>query len=59
MSSKIILDNIMIEKNPTNFTDRIGIQVTFSCVEPIAEPLQWSIIYVGSALSEDYDQVLE
>ena len=36
MSSKIILDNIMIEKNPTNFTDRIGIQVTFSCIEPIA-----------------------
>lgn len=59
MSSKAILDNIIIVNNPSLFTDRINIQVTFSVTEPLSEPLQWNITYVGSAMSEDYDQVLE
>ena len=59
MTSKIILDNIIIQKNPSLFTDGICLQVTFSATDSLTEPLQWNIIYVGSAISEDYDQILE
>ena len=59
MSSKIILDNIIVKNNPATFTDPLCFEVTFSCLEPISHPLSWRIIYVGSALTEDYDQTLE
>lgn len=59
MSSKIILDNIIVKNNPARFSDSLCFEVTFSSLEPINYPLSWKIIYVGSALTEDYDQVLE
>lgn len=59
MSSKIILDNIITSSAPASFTDEIAFEITFTVVEPLAYPLCWKIIYVGSAYSEDYDQTLE
>lgn len=59
MSCRITLDNIVTSCTPALFTDEISFEVTFSALEPVPFPLLWKIIYVGSAYSEDYDQVLE
>ena len=59
MSSKIILDNITVKNNPACFCDDITLEVTFTALEALPFPLSWKIIYVGSALSEDYDQTLQ
>ena len=32
-------------------------EITFECIEDLPEDLEWKIIYVGSAESEEYDQV--
>lgn len=32
-------------------------EITFECIEDLAEDLEWKIIYVGSAESEEYNQV--
>ena len=34
-------------------------EITFECIEDLPEDLEWKIIYVGSAESEEYDQVLD
>ena len=59
MSARVILDNIIVKDNPASFLDNINFEVTFTALEPLPFPLSWKIIYVGSALSEDYDQTLE
>ena len=59
MSAKIILDNIITSSTPASFTDDISFEVTFSVLEPTEFPISWKVTYVGSAYSEDYDQVLE
>ena len=59
MSAKIILDNIIVKDNPASFLDNINFEVTFTALDPLPCPLSWKIIYVGSALSEDFDQTLQ
>ena len=59
MTSKIIIDNILVKNTQATFMDPLGFEVTFTCLDPIDYPLTWKIIYVGSALNEDCDQVLE
>jgi len=34
-------------------------EITFECIEDLPEDLEWKIIYVGSAESEEFDQVLD
>ncbi|XP_015211198.1 histone chaperone ASF1 isoform X2 [Lepisosteus oculatus] len=38
---------------------RYSFEITFECIEDLPEDLEWKIIYVGSAESEEYDQVLD
>ena len=59
MTSKIILDSITLQSNPTAYSEPISINVTFSALESLSSPLEWKVIYVGSAYSEDHDQTLE
>ena len=59
MASKIILDNISFGNNPALFTDNLCLEITFTALEPISAPLDWKLIYVGSAKDESYDQILE
>ena len=37
----------------------VQFEITFECIEDLPEDLEWKIIYVGSAESEEYDQVLD
>jgi len=49
----------MVLDNPSPFTNPFQFQITFECLEDLKEDLEWKIIYVGSAESEEYDQVLD
>ena len=45
--------------NPSPFFNLFQFEITFECIEDLKEDLEWKIIYVGSAESEEYDQVLD
>lgn len=49
----------MISDNPSLFLNPFQFEITFECIEDLKDDLEWKIIYVGSAESEDYDQVLD
>lgn len=51
--------NIIVENNPSNFLSPFLFKITFECVQPIKEEIEWKLIYVGSAKDEKYDQVLD
>ncbi|KAH0629626.1 hypothetical protein JD844_011846 [Phrynosoma platyrhinos] len=46
-------------ENPSPFGHPLRFQVQFECGEALPHDLEWKIIYVGSAESEEYDQVLD
>jgi hypothetical protein len=52
MASRIMLDNISFKNNPASFLDTIELDITFTAVAAIPTPLEWQIIYVGSAKNE-------
>lgn len=51
--------NVVVLDNPSPFTNHFQFEITFECIEDLKEDLEWKIIYVGSAESEEYDQVLD
>ena len=59
MAGRILVDNIGVRNNPARFQDNIEFEITFTAVEPVPWPLEWRIIYVGSAKDEEKDQLLE
>lgn len=57
--SKIQLDNIGIKTVQSPMTSPIVLDITFTALEALPSSITWKVIYVGSAFSEDYDQILE
>ena len=55
--AKVHVCNVLVGDNPSTFLSNLEFEITFDCVEDLAEDLEWKIIYVGSAESEAYDQV--
>lgn len=55
----IHVNNVEVLDNPSGFYTPFKFQLTFECLEELHEDLEWKMIYVGSAESEEYDQVLE
>ncbi|KDE02577.1 hypothetical protein MVLG_06880, partial [Microbotryum lychnidis-dioicae p1A1 Lamole] len=51
--------DVTVLANPANFTDPYVFRITFECMAPLAEDLEWKLIYVGSAESESFDQELD
>ncbi|KAK4514801.1 uncharacterized protein ATC70_002406 [Mucor velutinosus] len=51
--------NIQVLDNPTNFTNPLQFEITFECNAPLKDDIEWRMIYVGSAESSEYDQVLD
>jgi len=51
--------NVVVLDNPSSFLKPFQFEITFECIEDLKEDLEWKIIYVGSAESEQYDQVLD
>ncbi|XP_074601847.1 histone chaperone ASF1-like [Brevipalpus obovatus] len=57
--AKIHVVNVVVLDNPSPFFNPFQLEITFECTEDLREDLEWKLIYVGSAESEDYDQVLD
>ncbi|XP_028143864.1 histone chaperone asf1 [Diabrotica virgifera virgifera] len=57
--AKVQLCNITVMDNPSPFLNPFQFEITFECIEELREDLEWKMIYVGSAESEDYDQTLD
>jgi histone chaperone ASF1 len=51
--------NVEVLDNPTKFTNPFQFEITFECIGPLQDDLEWKVIYVGSAENEQYDQVLD
>jgi histone chaperone ASF1 len=57
--AKVHVCNVLVQNNPSQFGSKLEFEITFECLEDLPEDLEWKIIYVGSAESEEYDQVLD
>ncbi|KAG7177660.1 Histone chaperone asf1-like [Homarus americanus] len=57
--AKVHIVNVVVLDNPSPFFNPFQFEITFECVEDLQEDLEWKIIYVGSAESENYDQTLD
>ncbi|XP_075229314.1 histone chaperone asf1 isoform X2 [Lycorma delicatula] len=57
--AKVQLGNVVVLDNPSPFLNPFQFELTFECIEELKEDLEWRMIYVGSAESEEYDQVLD
>lgn len=57
--AKVHITNVAVLDNPSSFYNPFQFELTFECIEELKEDLEWKMIYVGSAESEEYDQVLD
>ncbi|KAI0998579.1 Histone chaperone [Podosphaera aphanis] len=57
--SVVSLLGVNVLKNPARFSDPYEFEITFECLEPLQKDLEWKLIYVGSATSNDHDQELD
>jgi len=45
--------------NPAPFGNPLQFEITFECLQPLDDDLEWKVVYVGSANSSQYDQTLD
>ncbi|MCL4121041.1 UNVERIFIED_CONTAM: hypothetical protein GTU68_031273 [Idotea baltica] len=57
--AKVHIVNVVVLDNPSPFFNPFQFEIVFECVEALQEDLEWKIIYVGSAESEEHDQILD
>lgn len=57
--AKVHVCNVVVLDNPSHFKNPFQFEITFECIEDLPEDLEWKIIYVGSAESEEFDQALD
>jgi len=57
--SCIDITHVQILDNPAPFTNPFQFEISFECTRELQEDLEWKVIYVGSAESEAYDQILD
>mmetsp|Transcript_42365 Transcript_42365/g.76028 ORF Transcript_42365/g.76028 Transcript_42365/m.76028 type:complete len:185 (-) Transcript_42365:105-659(-) len=50
---------VNVLNNPSLFTAPLQFEIQYNCLYDLAEDLEWKLTYVGSAESEEYDQVLD
>ncbi|KAL9424961.1 hypothetical protein AB3S75_031982 [Citrus x aurantiifolia] len=57
--STVNIANVTVLDNPAPFLSPFQFQISYECVTPLKDDLEWKLIYVGSAEDETYDQLLE
>ncbi|CAL9737603.1 histone chaperone Asf1p [Monosporozyma servazzii] len=57
--SIVSLLGIKVLNNPAKFTDSYEFEITFECLEPLQNDLEWKLTYVGSSRSLEHDQELD
>ena len=50
---------VSVLQNPASYADPLAFDIEYECYSALQDDLEWKMIYVGSAESEDYDQVLD
>mmetsp|Transcript_6020 Transcript_6020/g.9969 ORF Transcript_6020/g.9969 Transcript_6020/m.9969 type:complete len:247 (-) Transcript_6020:2115-2855(-) len=51
--------NVTVMDNPTSFTNPFQFEITFECLQELADDLEWKVVYVASAEDDSADQTLE
>mmetsp|Transcript_20106 Transcript_20106/g.24859 ORF Transcript_20106/g.24859 Transcript_20106/m.24859 type:complete len:229 (-) Transcript_20106:131-817(-) len=51
--------NMVVLDNPTHFSNPFQFEITFECLQPLEDDLEFKIVYVGSAESSSHDQTLD
>ncbi|KAG9310871.1 ASF1 like histone chaperone-domain-containing protein [Chiua virens] len=51
--------NVEFLNNPARFLDPYRFRVTFECIAPLKDDLEWRLIYVSSPGNEELDQELD
>lgn len=59
MAAVNLLNVEVLNADAAPFLTPIKFQITFECVAPVTDDLDWKVVYVGSAKSEQYDQELD
>lgn len=57
--SIVSLLNVNVLNNPAKFKDPYQFEITFECLEPLKDDLEWKLVYVGASKSSKYDQELD
>uniref|UniRef100_A0A914VLI8 Uncharacterized protein n=1 Tax=Plectus sambesii TaxID=2011161 RepID=A0A914VLI8_9BILA len=59
MATRVNVCNVDVLDNPATFFSPFQLEITFEVFEHLPHDLEWKLIYVGSAETESYDQVLD
>ncbi|KAH9315510.1 hypothetical protein KI387_024137 [Taxus chinensis] len=57
--SAVNVTNVTVLDNPAAFLNPFQFEISYECLVPLKDDLEWKLTYVGSAEDEKYDQVLE
>ncbi|GKV16706.1 hypothetical protein SLEP1_g27308 [Rubroshorea leprosula] len=57
--SAVNITNVTVLDNPASFLAPFQFEISYECLTPLKDDLEWKLIYVGSAEDETYDQLLE
>ncbi|XP_024029641.1 histone chaperone ASF1B [Morus notabilis] len=57
--SAVSITNVTVLDNPALFSSPFQFEISYECLTPLNDDLEWKLIYVGSAEDETYDQLLE
>eukprot|EP00892_Ulva_mutabilis_P002758 jgi/Ulvmu1/12483/UM009_0136.1 len=57
--SAVNITSVNVLDNPAPFLNPLQFEIHYECLADLAEDLQWKLVYVGSAESEKFDQVLD
>uniref|UniRef100_A0A7N0TKW2 Uncharacterized protein n=1 Tax=Kalanchoe fedtschenkoi TaxID=63787 RepID=A0A7N0TKW2_KALFE len=57
--SAVNITNVAVLDNPSAFLNPFQFEISYECLVPLKDDLEWKLIYVGSAEDETYDQLLE
>ncbi|KAF9514393.1 hypothetical protein BS47DRAFT_1392518 [Hydnum rufescens UP504] len=57
--SIVTIRDVTFLNNPARFSDEYKFRVTFECISPLKDDLEWKLIFVSSPDSEQYDQELD
>ena len=50
---------MLVLDNPSPFTNPFQFEITFECMSPLPDDLEWKVTYVSSAEDSSLDQVLD
>ncbi|XP_021888349.1 probable histone chaperone ASF1A [Carica papaya] len=57
--SAVNITNVTVLDNPAPFLTPFQFEISYECLTPLEDDLEWKLIYVGSAEDETSDQLLE